>query len=60
VGGYVFDPLAVDEDAPSVFERVKIFGTCAHRQFSPARLVSASRAIVALEKTIGKAPGAVR
>src|SRR6516225_1445013 len=32
--GYVFDPLAVDEDPPSILERAKIFGTCAHRQFS--------------------------
>jgi hypothetical protein len=35
--GDVFDPLAVDKDTPSILERAKIFGTCAHRQFSPAR-----------------------
>jgi hypothetical protein len=39
MGGYVFDLLAVDEYPPSVFERAKIFGTCAHRQFSPAGLI---------------------
>jgi hypothetical protein len=33
--GDVLDPLAVDEDPPSIFERAKVFGTCAHRQFSP-------------------------
>jgi len=37
--GYVFDLLAIDEYPPSVFERVKIFGTSTHRQFSPARLI---------------------
>src|SRR6516162_5693686 len=36
MGGDVFDPLAVDEYPPSVFERAKIFGPCAHQQFSPA------------------------
>src|SRR5262249_29990263 len=44
MGGDVFDPLAVDGDPPSIFERRKIFGTCAHRQFSPARPMLLARA----------------
>src|SRR5205807_4159380 len=45
----VLDAFAVDKDPPSVFERVKIFGTRAHRQFSRLDLFSPSAASVSPE-----------